>query len=95
MRAATNAMTTSSERRASRCLYTYGGSHGLNPLSNTFWIRTGVTSDTTVTPRETTTVSHKPAAELAGSRGCRASARAQALLQLLGDRERVLVGDRA
>src|SRR3954453_22244237 len=59
IRAARNAMITRTNPIA-QIVYVYCALNGLRPLSNTFWMRTGVTSDTTVTPSETTTVIPRP-----------------------------------
>src|SRR3954471_262645 len=59
IRAATNATITSANPIA-QIEYVYFALNGLSPWSNTFCSRIGVTSDTTVTPSETTTVMPRP-----------------------------------
>src|SRR3954452_8734564 len=59
IRAATNATITSANPIA-QIEYGYFALNGLSPWSNTFCSRIGVTSDTTGTPSETTTVSPRP-----------------------------------
>ena len=59
-RAAKNVSTTRPNAMAQRPNTNAGSNEGVNPRSNTCWTSTGVTRVETVTPSETTTVSHKP-----------------------------------